>query len=524
VSQVFISYASEDRPWVESFARTLERQGWTVWWDRQIPTGQTYDNVIWSALQAASCVVVVWSSHSIGKEWVKEEAGDAKNRNILFPIRIEDVQPPFGFGLRQVQSLIGWHEGDSHPGYDQLLRDIGAALKEPRPTPDADRSSARARLRPYLWLIVPTLLVAVLAPGLMMWRVPTHVRIELVVDRVQFKVGQIEGGWKNIMGPLDVEAVIFSRFAKIDMSPKSVDVADPKQYDAVKNAFLDVVWQPVRLTQDSLQFVAGESALQPTVTIHADPPTANTRRTAIAPAGRLDAVSVVGGSTVILHRGGGARASVTAEILAEAPKANLTPSSTYWVMPHHTTVEGVTAAAAADSNGRIYRVSPNAGNPSMIVEGEAKALAVSIRPVAGATQALEGGSSIPITAINLSKQNRVGERVSTLTEKQEAVITYPDYADLPAVKVMSPDLLAIDDLDRVVITQVEWSTMAPGIRLVLDGRAGHVASMSGEFQRDHRLTRYDELLHNTQLMALLAILAWVVPTLIGARKLLKEVR
>jgi hypothetical protein len=524
VSQVFISYASEDRPWVESFARTLEGQGWTVWWDRQIPTGQTYDNAIWSALQAASCVVVVWSSHSIGKEWVKEEAGDAKNRNILFPIRIEDVQPPFGFGLRQVQSLIGWHEGDSHPGYDQLLRDIGAALKEPRPTPDADRSSSRARLRPYLWLIVPTLLVATLVAALMMWRVPTHVRVELVVDRVQFEVGQIEGGWKNLMGPLDVEAIIFSRFAKVHMSPKSVDVADPKQYDAVKNAFIDVVWRPVRLTQDSLQFEAGDVALRPTVTIQADPPKASTGLPAIARAGRLDAVSVVGGSTVILHRGGGAGASVTAEILAETPKANLTPPPAYWVIPHHTTVQGVTAPAVAESAGRIYRVSPKAGNPSVIVEGEAKALAVSIRPVAGATQALEGGTSIPITAINLFKQNRVGLPVSTLTEKQEAVITYPDYADLTAVKIVSPDLLAIDDLDRVVITQIEWSTTSPGIRLVLDGRVGHVASMSGEFQRDHRLTRYDELLHNTQLVALLAILAWVVPTLIGARKLLKEYR
>ena len=524
MSQVFISYASEDRPWVESFARALEKQGWTVWWDRQIPTGQTYDNVIWSALQAASCVVVVWSSHSIGKEWVREEAGAAKKRNILLPIRIEEVQPPFGFGLRQAQSLAGWQEGVSHPGYDQLLQDMADVLKGPRPTRDAGCLSVRARLRRYIWLIVPTLLVAALAPGLMMWRVPTHVRVELVVDRVQFKVGQIEGGWKNVMGPLDVEAVIFSRFTKIYMSPKTVDVAHPKQYDAVKNAFLDVVWQPVRLTQDSVQFVAGESVFQPTVTIQADPPTANTRQTANAPAGRLDAVSVVGGSTVILHRGGGAGASVTAEILAETPKANLTPASTYWVMPHNTTVQGVSAAVAADLDGRIYRVSAKAGNPSVIVEGEAKVLAVSIRPVPGATEALEGGTSIPITAINLFKQSRIGDRVSTLTEKQEAVITYPDYANLPAVKIVSPDLLAVDELDRFVITQIEWSTTAPGIRLVLDGRVGHVASMSGKFQRDHRLTRYNEFFNNTQLVALLAILLWFVPTLIGARKLLMEVR
>ena len=80
MSDIFISYASEDRPWVEPFAKALEQRGWAVWWDRHIPTGQTYDDVIWNALQAAKCVVVVWSAHSIASEWVKEEAGEAKKK------------------------------------------------------------------------------------------------------------------------------------------------------------------------------------------------------------------------------------------------------------------------------------------------------------------------------------------------------------------------------------------------------------------------------------------------------------
>lgn len=524
MSQVFISYASEDRPWVESFSRDLEKQGWTVWWDRHISTGQTYDSVNWRALQAASCVVVVWSSHSIGKEWVREEASDAKKRNILLPIRIEEVQPPFGFGLRQAQSLVGWQAGVSHPGYDQLLRDISNVLKEPRPISDSGHSATLTRLRSYLWLILPTLLVAALAWSLMVWHVPTHVQIELTVDRVQFTVGQVEGGWKNLMGPLDVEAVIFSRFGRITMSPKSVEVADPKQYNAEDNTFPDRAWHRATLRQDSLLFVAGETALHPTVTIQADPPKSNIGHPTISRAGRLDAVRVAKGSTVILQRGGGAGASVTAEILADTPQANLTPTAIYWVMPHNTMVHGVTAAAGADSDRPAYRVVPKAGYPTVMVEGEAKALVITIRPVGGDAEALKGSDSIPITAINLFKQDSVGEQVSTLTSKEKALITYPEYLDLPGVKVEHPDLLAVEELDRFVIERMEWSAKAPGIRLVLEGLAGHIATKSGDFIRDHRVTRYDQLIRNTKLVAMLTILGWFVPTLIGARKLLKELR
>lgn len=514
---------------MESFARTLEKQGWTVWWDRHIPTGQTYDSVIWSALQAASCVVVVWSSHSISKEWVKEEAGAAKKRNILFPVRIDEVEPPFGFGLRQAQSLVGWQAGVSHPGYDQFLKDIADVLKKPRSIGDPSRSATLARLRSYLWLILPTLLVAALAGSLMMLRVSTHVQIELTVGRVEFAVGKVEGGWKNLFGPLDVEEVIFSRFSQVSMSPKSVEVADPKQYNADDNTFPDRAWLRVAFTQDSLQFVAGEAALHPTVTVQAELPKAPGEQPRIARADRLDAVSVVGGSTIILNRGGGAGASATAEVLAEKsekpekPKAILTPTSIYRVMPHNTMVHGATAAAFPDADGFTYRVSPKAGS-TVTVEGEPNALAMTIRPVGDAAEALNGADSIPITAINLFRQNNVGEQVSTLSKKQEAVIRYPEYGDLTAVKFVYPDLLAVEELDRFVIERIEWSTKAPGIRLILDGIAGHIATKSGDFIRDHRVTRYDQLIRNTKLMAVLAVMGWFVPTLIGARKLLKELR
>ena len=52
MSDIFISYASEDRDRVQSLARALKRKGWSVWWDRRIPIGRSFDEVIQEALDA----------------------------------------------------------------------------------------------------------------------------------------------------------------------------------------------------------------------------------------------------------------------------------------------------------------------------------------------------------------------------------------------------------------------------------------------------------------------------------------
>ena len=63
---VFLSYASEDRQTAAAIARAIEHHGFTVWWDVDIPAGVHYPESIESALKSAGCVVVLWSSHSVG--------------------------------------------------------------------------------------------------------------------------------------------------------------------------------------------------------------------------------------------------------------------------------------------------------------------------------------------------------------------------------------------------------------------------------------------------------------------------
>jgi hypothetical protein len=55
-SDKFISYASSDRDRARTIAERLSAAGYSVWWDRTIPPGGVFDEVIQEALDAAKCV------------------------------------------------------------------------------------------------------------------------------------------------------------------------------------------------------------------------------------------------------------------------------------------------------------------------------------------------------------------------------------------------------------------------------------------------------------------------------------
>ena len=80
MSNIFISYAKEDRESARKLARVLEAEGWEVFWDRNIPTGKTWRDIIETKLKAAQCLVVLWSKASISSYWVLEEADKGRQR------------------------------------------------------------------------------------------------------------------------------------------------------------------------------------------------------------------------------------------------------------------------------------------------------------------------------------------------------------------------------------------------------------------------------------------------------------
>jgi len=141
MSQIFLSYSSKDRSKARSLASALEKEQFKVWWDKNIPPGARFDRAISKALDASSCILVLWSKNSVESDWVLEEAYEGMERNILLPAMIDGTRPPFGYRRIQAIKLDKMHK--NAPGMKQLLE----ALSKFKPAP-ASRSAKGKQTKP----------------------------------------------------------------------------------------------------------------------------------------------------------------------------------------------------------------------------------------------------------------------------------------------------------------------------------------------------------------------------------------
>jgi hypothetical protein len=111
MNDVYIAYRREDRSFAERLANALQMSGLSVWWDRELQAGAGWRAKIETELNESSCVIVLWSQHSVGPEgeFVQDEAERAQARGVLLPVVIDKVKPPVGFGGKQTVDLSAWN-------------------------------------------------------------------------------------------------------------------------------------------------------------------------------------------------------------------------------------------------------------------------------------------------------------------------------------------------------------------------------------------------------------------------------
>ena len=131
VPTVFLSYARADQPFAQKLITALESEGFRVWWDGLISGGHEFSEKIEQALSDADTVVVLWSEQSKRSQWVRDEAGYARDHNRLVPVSIDGSEAPLGFRQLNRINLKGWNGKAGAPEFRLLCQSIAAIGKVP---------------------------------------------------------------------------------------------------------------------------------------------------------------------------------------------------------------------------------------------------------------------------------------------------------------------------------------------------------------------------------------------------------
>ena len=522
MSDIFLSYASEDRERAGQIAAALSDHGWSVWWDRQIPFGKSFDKVIEENLAKAKCVVVLWTRHSVESRWVRAEASEGVGRDLLLPVVLErDLKLPLEFKMVQAANLADWRPGQPHEEFKRLLKNVDSLLSA-APANDAkalaengasthrdsnvdDNSSpaivslrdTKSKRTLYLvgLLVLPSLIITALTLGLMNWRMPTRVEIDLVVDRVAFTVSGSEPV------PILDKSVSF-RSLSIE-SFDSIAFKAAKLLDAESGAI-------VKGGEDVV--LRGRKEDLPIVTITHDDSAQET-------SGRLEAISIGAGTQVILETIGGS--GLTLRFDGQNLTPAVLPLGVFRLDATRTIAQGELAEAKQRAADMIaMRAELTQDSPLIEVRGLPQSLVLTLTPAQNSTIHLFSQAGAQVRAIEFTRQNQSGGREPSLVEAGE--LRYPDFPAKGKVAIDSRDHLGFDQLDQFFISQLTLGPDGKNMRLRLNGIAGNVQTSAGASREDRRLTRFDALWYGSKAAVLLSILVWVFTVTAGVYKVYQE--
>lgn len=105
---VFISYSSSDREYVDRLATHLQSCNLDVWYDYELAAGDQFDSVIQQKIDASAAVVVVLTPLAVASAWVRREILYAEQRNKdVLPVLLEPCELPLIMVQLHHENLIG---------------------------------------------------------------------------------------------------------------------------------------------------------------------------------------------------------------------------------------------------------------------------------------------------------------------------------------------------------------------------------------------------------------------------------
>ncbi|MDP2687116.1 MAG: toll/interleukin-1 receptor domain-containing protein [Aequorivita sp.] len=120
--KIFISYSRRDTEYVSSLVIALRKQGFEVWFDKNIRTGTDWDDTIEEELKKADALVLILSKTSVASDNVKDEISFAMGLDKpVSPIKIEECDVPMRLARKQ---FIDFESLGHEVGFERLVKDL----------------------------------------------------------------------------------------------------------------------------------------------------------------------------------------------------------------------------------------------------------------------------------------------------------------------------------------------------------------------------------------------------------------
>lgn len=112
--RIFLARAPQDREWASRLTSAFQANGWPVFDHSDFPTDQVPNEWLAKTLDAATVVIIVWSTYALSSGFIRTVANWAIERRMLITLRVDGNEPPKEHYEGLVQDMQEWR-GDELP-------------------------------------------------------------------------------------------------------------------------------------------------------------------------------------------------------------------------------------------------------------------------------------------------------------------------------------------------------------------------------------------------------------------------
>jgi hypothetical protein len=130
---IFISHSSTDKVYADKLYTRMLSDGYWVWMDTSLEPAKEWEKQIEDNLRKAEVLIVLFSSDSISRDWVRHEGSMAYAlKHFIIPVNIEEprtyvsTQLPIWTRKRQLHNLI-----DGSSNYEEKYQELKDLLEKP---------------------------------------------------------------------------------------------------------------------------------------------------------------------------------------------------------------------------------------------------------------------------------------------------------------------------------------------------------------------------------------------------------